>query len=211
MSTILKYSSHGVLCIGPTGTSKTVTIKTFLKETSGVSKISVNFTARTSALQTQDIIDAKLEKRRKGVYGPSLGKQCVLFVDDLNMPSKEVYGARPPIELLRQFIDHGGYYGHGDNMFRRIVDMQLIGAMTPRGSVTRRFTRHFTKIFFSPYDEITIRTIYGTMMRSHLEWMPKQNRSFANAVKSAVSATTDVFMIVSSSLLPTPCKVALHF
>lgn len=56
----------------------------------------------------QDLIDAKLNKRRRGIYGPPILKKQIFFIDDLNMPVLDTYGAQPPIELIRQFMDFRG-------------------------------------------------------------------------------------------------------
>ena len=97
---------------GPTGTGKTVNVMGLMQSDmpEEYTVIPITFSAQTSANQTQDMLDSKFEKRRKGFYGPPPGKKYVIFVDDLNMPKKEQYGAQPPIELLRQWMDHHGWY-----------------------------------------------------------------------------------------------------
>ncbi|ETN08753.1 hypothetical protein PPTG_11582 [Phytophthora nicotianae INRA-310] len=217
LDTLIRHHFH-VLCTGDTGTGKSVSIKkkllSGLNDPPGsdvppkfASSIFLNFSAQTSANQTQDLIEAKLDKRRKGVLGPPLGQSCVIFVDDLNMPAKETYGAQPPIELLRQWMGHGGWYNRKDNSFTQLVDIQFIAAMGPPGGgrtrITQRYVRYFNLINFVPFDNDSLRAIFTRITDWFLLNFPQAVKQLGGAV---VSATIDIYNTISQALLPTPAK-----
>lgn len=117
------------------GTSKSLLLAQYLqsKAPDFISSIFINFSAQTQVNQFQDLLDSKFEKRRRGVFGPPAGKKLVLFVDDINMPQKEFYGAQPPIELVRQWMDHDGWYNRKELVMMQIIDIVWLGAMGPPG------------------------------------------------------------------------------
>lgn len=103
-----------VFLTGSTGVGKSVLVQAYLASSSdkhGLAPVQLTFSAQTNSASTQASIEAKLEKKRgKKVIGAKSNHTTVVFVDDVNMPMVEKYGAQPPIELLRQLLDHGGFY-----------------------------------------------------------------------------------------------------
>ena len=80
-------------------------------------------------------IESKLEKKKKTQMGAPAGKRVVIFVDDVNMPTVETYGAQPPVELMRQYADHKGFYDRSKLFWKEIVDTVIVGAAAPPASV----------------------------------------------------------------------------
>eukprot|EP00941_MAST-03F_sp_MAST-3F-sp1_P004511 g4511.t1 len=201
-----------VLTCGPTGTGKSAYIQNILNKQLPrdlYTNIQLGLSAKTSVNMVQSIVDGKLDKRRKGVYGPPAGKKCVIFVDDLNMPEVEEYGAQPPLELIRQLIGSGGWFDMKDKTWRSQVDTQVVAAMGPPGGgrnhVSPRTLRHFNLICFVEFSDETLLRIFSFIVKWHLD-----SNNFEAAIKKQcvplVNATIDMYNTARSNLLPTPAK-----
>ncbi|KAG5274482.1 hypothetical protein AALO_G00136790 [Alosa alosa] len=156
-------------------------------------------------------------ERRKGVFGPPLGKYFVFFIDDLNMPMLETYGAQPPIELLRQWMDHGGWYDRKQiGAFKYLVDINFACAMGPPGGgrnpITQRFTRHFNFLSLTEMDDSSKKKIFSTILGN---WMDgnmskkdpgKKIPEILPLNEPLVDTTIRVYSTITSCLLPTPAK-----
>jgi dynein heavy chain len=225
---------RNVLFVGPTGTGKSVYIAAQLKrlafgfDQNHVTKkenklsystvVSLAFSAQTSANTTQDIIDAKTSKIRKGLYGPATSKRIVslekrhgfIFVDDLNMPEKEEYGAQPPLELLRQGLADNGWYDRSDSSFRQMTNISYVAAMVPpgggRNSITPRLTRHFEVVGVAQMSQTTMEKIFTTILHWYTATVENFCEPIVNISQFLIKATSHVYSECSKQLLPTPSK-----
>ncbi|KAG2469298.1 DYH7 protein, partial [Polypterus senegalus] len=199
-----------LMFVGPTGTGKSAITISFLQHLPADQYVigQVNFSALTTASYAQDAIVEKLERKRRGLYGAPSGKRVLLFVDDLNMPTKERYGAQPPIELLRQLIECGTFWDRKDNSSLSIKDMSIVAAIAPssggRQEITPRLLRHFNIISINTFSEQTMKTIFQPLMDWHF------SQGFENSLKRfskiLVWATTELYTQVTRAFLPTPSK-----
>lgn len=106
------------------------------------------------------------------MYGPPLGKRCLVFVDDVNLP-KSVLGSQPPVEILRQLLDHETWFETSSGSSQHITDLQILCAMGsgPQGlsKTTNRFLMHFTAISVNEFEDATLISIFSRLMLWHLD------------------------------------------
>ena len=71
----------------------------------------------------------------------------IIFVDDLNMPQPDEYNSQPPLELVRELIDAGGFHDTKKLTWKEVQDVTLLAACSPpgggRSSLNDRLLRHF--------------------------------------------------------------------
>eukprot|EP00927_Polykrikos_kofoidii_P016936 TRINITY_DN17697_c0_g2_i1.p1 TRINITY_DN17697_c0_g2~~TRINITY_DN17697_c0_g2_i1.p1 ORF type:complete len:2183 (+),score=502.38 TRINITY_DN17697_c0_g2_i1:396-6551(+) len=206
-------AGFNALFSGETGVGKSVGIQQFLNTCGDLySTGGANFSAQTSTTNVGDLFENRLERKRKNLLGAPPGKTMIFFVDDINMPMLEQYGAQPPIELLRQIIDYGGFYDQKKLFWKNVADTQFIAACGPPGGgkmvVSPRMFRHFNMAWMPALSEEAMNRILSCILAG---WLGTVAADLVPIAAPMMKAAVDIFYRISNDLLPTPVKCHYTF
>ncbi|KAK3092231.1 hypothetical protein FSP39_000084 [Pinctada imbricata] len=179
------------------------------KTSTGIISSMIQFSAQTLSSRLQSHIMIKLIKKGKDSYGAPKGRKKIVFVDDLNMPAPEMFGAQPPLELLRQFLELGGFYDTTNLCWFDIYDVNVVAACGPpgggRNNISPRLLKHFCTFALPTPSTRSLQHIYQVQLGRFF-----QEGEFATEVTELqlplVSAAIAVYYRMNSSMLPTPTK-----
>jgi dynein heavy chain len=207
----LLTGGYPTLFCGESGVGKSVIIQDLLNRIGKPNKyvnVVLNFSAQTSSFQTQQMMELKVEKKRKNISGAPVGfNKVVLFVDDLNMPKLDTYGSQPSIELLRQYLDYSGFYDREKLFWKVIQDFELIAACAPPGGgrnvISPRFLRHFNMLSIPSPSELSLGKIFKSIVEGFLKPFASEIRTSCEAI---VNSSIEIYHRMCTELLPTPAK-----
>ena len=146
-------------------------------------------------------------------YGAKPGRRIAIYIDDINMPAVEEYGAQPPIELLRLIADKWGFYERVEWQWKGVQDSVLIGCAAPPGGgravITPRFTTQFNMFCMPAATPQVLSKIFSSILEGFLK------SGFQEAVQGcclgAIESTIEIYSKIQTELRATPQKFHYMF
>nr|XP_031294136.1 dynein heavy chain 14, axonemal [Camelus dromedarius] len=185
----------------------------FKNNNKGIIISSINFNISTTAAKAKEMILKKLVRRTKDTLGAPESSRIVAFIDDLNIPESDMYGAQPPLELIRQLLDLGGIYDTEKIAWKNIQDLSVVAAcVSPVGrrTISPRLLRHFSILVLPHLPQSALHTIF----QAHLGMYFSINNFTPEVQKTKdqiISCSLAVYYQVCQSMLPTPTKCHYMF
>ncbi|CAB1335557.1 unnamed protein product [Coregonus sp. 'balchen'] len=202
-----KSTGGGLLSSMPFGVLSGMRSSSHTSESSGILTCTLQCTAHTSTAYIQAHVLQNLVKKGKN-------NLVLVFVDDLNMPTLDSYGAQPSMELIRQFIELQGVFDAKTLTWKGIQDVTLCAACAPLGggrqNLSPRLLRHFSVLVLPHPSSNTMQHIFQVQLGKFfgIRDFSKEVRKCREAL---VSASITVYNEMCQRMMPTPAKYHYTF
>ncbi|XP_064811633.1 dynein axonemal heavy chain 6-like [Oncorhynchus masou masou] len=207
-------SLSGLLSSMPFGVLHRMRSPSYTSESPGILTCTLQCTARTTTAYIQAHMLQNLVKKGKNNLGAPKNKSVLVFVDDLNMPTLDSYGAQPSMEFIRQFIELQGVFDAKTLTWKGIQDVTLCAACAPPGggrqNLSPRLLRHFSVLLLPHPSSNTMQHIFQVQLGKFfgIRDFSKEVRKCREAL---VSASITVYNEMCQRMMPTPAKYHYTF
>nr|XP_029531899.1 dynein heavy chain 14, axonemal [Oncorhynchus nerka] len=207
-------SLSGLLSSMPFGVLHRMRSPSHTSESSGILTCTLQCTAHTTTAYIQAHMLQNLVKKGKNNLAAPKNKSVLVFVDDLNMPTLDSYGAQPSMEFIRQFIELQGVFDAKTLTWKGIQDVTLCAACAPPGggrqNLSPRLLRHFSVLLLPHPSSNTMQHIFQVQLGKFfgIRDFSKEVRKCREAL---VSASITVYNEMCQRMMPTPAKYHYTF
>lgn len=211
MDILLDKKLPPIMFVGSSGSGKTVLLNdkiANLNDNYLVTHIPLNY--YTTSEMLQKILEKPLEKKAGRNYAPVGSKFMIYFVDDLNMPEKDLFETVRPHQIIRQFMDYNHWYDRSKLTLKEIHNCQFLTCMCPTAgafTIDARLQRHFFTFAVNFPNDAALFHIYHTILSQHLENDSKRFTYHHKRIcKSLVSMGLNLHSRIAQIFLPSAHK-----
>ena len=136
----------------------------------------------------------KMERRRKSVFGPALGKKAVVFFDDINSDTLNDERCDRVDRLLKQCIQYGQIFSSDDGRLSNLVDISFL-ATSELSEQPDEVLTHFAPVVLEPLTMPVVTGILNKMMLWHLD-ARGFGKEFDSSINELISASLTIYKMV---------------
>lgn len=227
---LLIKAGHNTMLVGGAGSGKSALLNQQLQSlnTYDILQHSVYLNSHLTGPALQQTLELPLEKRVGTRYGASGNRRMLYFLKGLNMPKVDKYETQTALELVRQSIDAGGWYGKpssggGGNKvtFKEIQSLQYVATMNPSSgsfTVTPRMQRQFATFAVHMPGTEELKNIYSYILGDHFTTKHGFKEEVVGLVRSSSSnkgvlleAVVDLYQAVVAAFPPSAVNFTYQF
>lgn len=129
---LMSVGSH-IMLVGGAGVGKSAMLNQLIKSLDPQSSVHsvVHVNSQYDANKLQELLESHLEKKAGSRYGASGNRNFICFLEGLNMSYLDKYQTQSAIELIRQSMDSGGWYGKSKVSFKQVQGVQYLATLNP--------------------------------------------------------------------------------